>query len=144
MKKVSILKKIKLYLNYRKVILSNKEDFKNNYNIRIDNVNRMYTVVNVPNQLFDEPYNMRTADINRISEPYITEYIRQVSMYLNKIGLSELYKMYDIQKVDKYSYLIVIGFSLFNTSKIARNIVLKFLPTLILMLIIFSIYKTFK
>ena len=144
MKKISIFKKLKLYLNYRKVILSNRLDFKNNYNLRIDNVNRIYTVVNVPNQLFDEPYNMRTADINRISEPYITEYIRQVSLYLNKIGLSELYKMYDVQKVDKYSYLIVIGFSLFDTSKVARNILLRFLPILLVVLIIFSIYKTFK
>lgn len=144
MKKISIFKKLKLYLNYRKVILSNRLDFKNNYNLRIDNVNRIYTVVNVPNQLFDEPYNMRTADINRISEPYITEYIRQVSLYLNKIGLSELYKMYDVQKVDKYSYLIVIGFSLFDTSKVARNLLLRFLPILLFVLIIFSIYKTFK
>jgi hypothetical protein len=55
MKKVSIFKKIKFYFQYRKIILKNKEEFQNSFNLRIDRVNRIYTVINIPNELFEEP-----------------------------------------------------------------------------------------
>jgi hypothetical protein len=142
MKKVSIFKKIKFYFQYRKIILKNKEEFQNSFNLRIDRVNRIYTVINIPNELFEEPYNLRTSDINKISEPYITEYLRQISDTLNKKGLGELFALYSMSKVDKYSYLIVIGFSLFNTDKAARNIFLRFIPAAItISAISFLIFK---
>lgn len=131
MKKVSIFKKIKLYFQYRKILLKNKEEFQNSFNLRIDRVNRIYTVINIPEALFEEPYNLRTSDINKISEPYITEYLRQISDTLNKKGMGELFSLYSMSKVDKYSYLIVIGFSLFNTDKAARNIYFKIIPAII-------------
>jgi hypothetical protein len=47
-----------------------------------------------------------------------------------------------MSKVDKYSYLIVIGFSLFNTDKAARNIFLRFIPAAItISAISFLIFK---
>lgn len=144
MKKVSIFKKIKFYFQYRKILLKNKEEFQNNYNLRIDRANRIYTVVNIPEQLFEDPYNLRTSDINKISEPYITEYLRQISDTLNKKGLGELFSLYNMSKVDKYSYLIIIGFSLFNTGKVARNIFLKIIPTIVIIsLISLLIFKLF-
>lgn len=142
MKKVSLFKKIKFYFRYRKIILENKEEFQNTFNLRVDRVNRIYTVINIPQELFEEPYNLRTTDINKISESYITEYLRQISDTLNKKGLSELFSLYNMRKVDKYSYLIVIGYSLFNTDKAARNIFLRFLPiSAIISIITFVIFK---
>jgi hypothetical protein len=128
MAKINLFKKVSLYLSYRKNLLKNRDQFAGTYNLRIDRVNRIYTVVNIPEQVFEEPYNMRKSDIDKISEPYISEVIRQISGLLNKSGLSELYRLYDVQKVDKYSYLVIIGFSLFDTSKIARNFLTRILP----------------
>lgn len=129
-KRVSLYKKIKLYLQYRRVILNNIEELEKSLNLRVDGVNRLYTVINIPETLFGEPYNLRTSDIYRISEPYIAEYLKRISNYLNDKGLSELFKRYSLTKVDKYSYLLVIGFSLFDTDKMAKNILFKVLPTL--------------
>lgn len=142
MNKLSFWKKLSLYFTYRSNLLSNKKNFIEKYNLRIDRVNRIYTVVNIPADAFEEPYNIRTTDINKISEPFIAEYIKQVSITLNTNGLSELFKLYDIQKVDRYSYLIIIGFSLFDTSKMARKIFLRILPSIfVLLLISFLFYK---
>jgi len=32
-------------------------------------------------------------------------------------GLGELFSFYEVKKVDKYSYLVVIGFSLFRSNE---------------------------
>lgn len=129
---MSFFKKISLYFQYRNFLLKNKKQLQQ-LNIRIDRVNRIYTVINIPEDLYGEAYGLKTSDINKISEPYITEYIRQISSTLNKLGLSELYKLYDISKVDRYSYLLIIGFSFFDTKKMASNIFLKLLPAIIIL-----------
>ena len=136
MKKLSFWKKLSIYRTYRKIVLKNKNEFESTYGLRIDRANRIYTVINIPAEMFEEPYNLRTADINKISEPYITAYIKQISGLLDSKELGELYRLYDIQKIDKYSYLVIIGFSLFDTAKLSRNIFLRFIPTIFILSIL--------
>ena len=95
--------------------MRSETDLKIQFNIRIDSILRFYTVLNVPNEVMEEPYNLRKSDIDTISRNYIKEYNFQLSQFLNSKGLTELYDLYDMDKVDKYSYLLVFGFSLFNT-----------------------------
>jgi hypothetical protein len=141
-KRLSIWRKLNLYYQYRKTIL-NKKDILQENGFRIDRVKRIYTVVNVPEQLFEGGYDLRTADINRVSKTYLTEAIRNISKTLNMLELNELYKIYDTQKVDKFSYLIIFGFSLFDTKKIADFFYFRVLPFLILSAIttLILIYK---
>jgi hypothetical protein len=127
MPRVSLIKKLKLYSQYRSVVLQNIDELAS-LNLRVDMVNRLYTVVNVPEELFDGAYDTKSADIVRISKGYITEYIRQVSRTLDGMGLTELYRLYDTKKVDKYSFLVVIGFKLFDTRKAANAILYRALP----------------
>jgi len=119
--------------------MDNKLDLEKRLNIRLDRTKRLYTVFNIPPETFGE-YNLRTSDIARVSEPYIQEYLRQLSRQLDSLGLKELYDVYDVSKVDKYSFLIIIGFSLFNTTKIARNLWYRLVPSLVTLSILFFIY----
>ena len=141
---VGIRKKISLYFFYRKTVNKCKKDLLEKVGARIDNVNRIYTVINIPKDLIDEPYNLRKSDIDALSEKFIKEYSRFISEYLDDKGLKEMYNYYNIEKVDKYSYLVVFGFSLFNTQRVAKNIIFYFLPIAVLSSIIFYIlYKLF-
>jgi hypothetical protein len=115
MNKISFFKKLKLFVNYKRIVKQNKIELERSLNIRVDNAERLYTVLNVPEELIGEAYSLKKSDIDRISETYIREYIFEVSKLLNSKGLMELYRTYEIKKVDKYSYLIVIGFSLIET-----------------------------
>ena len=111
---MNIFKKIKLFHNYKKIISLSKVQLEANFNIRVDRASRIYTVLNIPDELYGEPYNLRKGDIDKISETYIREYIGKLSEYLNEKGLSELYDFYEpVKKVDKYSYLIILGFKPF-------------------------------
>lgn len=136
MKKVSLLKKLKLYFFYRKSLLANKTELLQNYGAKVDYVSRVYTVLNIPKELYDEPYNLRKQDIDSISKKYIREYSSELSQYFDKIGLTELYDFYQVEKVDKFSYLLVFGFSLFNTDKFARNLFFKVIPISVLILLV--------
>jgi hypothetical protein len=128
MNKVSLRKKIQLYLTYRKTLEKNRENLFQNFTSRIDKVYRIYTVINLPKEELDEPYNFRKRDLDIFAEKYIRDYSQNIAKYLNSLGLNELYDIYEVKKVDKFSYLIVIGYKLFNTDKLARTFWLKVLP----------------
>jgi hypothetical protein len=115
---VSIWRKIGLYRQYSKVISSSRAAL-GQMNFRVDMVDRLYTVVNVPEELFEGIYDARKSDAMRISQGYMAEYLRNISRTFNEMGLSELYRVYDTRMVDKHSFLVVIGFSLFDTGKVA-------------------------
>jgi hypothetical protein len=128
--------------NYYEFLKENRVLLEANYSIRIDRANRLYTVLNIPEENFGEPYNLRKADIDTISERFIREYINTLSSFLNERGLSELYDFYEpIKKVDKYSYLIVLGYKSFNTVEYNNFIWFRLLPILsILSTILIALY----
>jgi hypothetical protein len=122
MKNISFWKKIKLFFFYRKTISNIDAQLEAQFNIRIDNAARMYTVLNIPKENFDEVYSIRKGDIDAIAQGFIKEYTNSLSEYLNSKGLGELYDFYDIKKVDRYSYLLVYGFSLLKTNKLYMSL----------------------
>lgn len=145
MKGFNIFKKISLFFTYCNIIKSHKTQLELEYNVRIDSIYRIYTVLNIPENIFEEPYNLRKADIDTIARNYILDYRRNLSNFLISKGLMELFDIYDVKKVDKYSYLIIFGFSLFNTKKLVNNLLI-WVPTIILLTTIFyfiwSLFKT--
>lgn len=134
--RISFFKKVSLFNSYKKVIKNNKLELANYLNLRIDNADRLYTVLNIPKELVGEEYSLKKSDIDRISENYIKEFIAETSKFLVSKGLNELYSIYDIKKVDKYSYLVVIGFSLFKSNEFYNNLYYKFTPVLVVLGII--------
>ncbi len=129
MANISFFKKISLFSFYKKTLKLNKLKLERELNIRFDSAYRLYTVLNIPEELYGE-FTLKKSDIDKISENYIREYSFEVSKFLNSIGLNELFKSYEIRKVDKYSYLIVIGFSLFRSDVFYNNLYYKLLPFL--------------
>jgi hypothetical protein len=137
---ISFFKKIKMFLFFTGFLKKNKSDLERIFNIRIDYANRMYTVLNIPEELIGEPYNIRKSDIDKICEKFIKDYSMNLSSFLNKNGLGELYEFYEIKKVDKYSYLIVIGYSMFRTNLFYNRIYFVFTPLILTIFAILLIY----
>lgn len=128
---MGIFKDLRLFFSYKSVINKNRVRLEGDFNMRIDNADRMYTVLNIPTNLVEEPYNLRKDDIDRISQNYIRDYINELSTFLNSIGISELYDFYEpIKKVDKYSYLIVIGYKRLDSVEINKIIYRILLPVI--------------
>ncbi len=140
MRKVSFVKKLSLFREYKKIIKSIEKDLEVNFGARIDNAYRIYTVINIPQNLIEEPYNLRKSDIDNLAKTFMKDYSSQLSRYLNEKGLIELYDSYDVEKVDKYSYLMIFGFSLFNSHKFYRNLYLFYASFSILVFIALFTY----
>ena len=141
--KISLLKKIKLFKEFRKVIDLNKVEMEQVLGSRVDNAYRIYNVLNVPDEMIGEPYNLRKSDIDKFAETMIRDYSVKVSDYLDSKGLNELYDFYEVKKVDKYAYLVVLGFSLpnntFRSNKYYDNIKFRVIPSVSLVSIILII-----
>jgi len=131
MKRISYLKRIKLFLEFRSTLKKLKFELEDNFNARVDRSSRIYTVINIPPSLIEEPYNIRKEDIDSLSKNFIQDYTKKLSVFLNSKNLFEMYDFYEIRKVDKYSYLLVFGFSLFNST----NFLLRFYTLLSLLTI---------
>jgi DNA polymerase III alpha subunit (gram-positive type) len=114
---IFILKKIKLFSLYKKVLKENRDEIEQSFGLRIDKAKRMYTVLNIPEEIIGDAFSLKKSDIDRISENYIKEYSSEITRFLTSKGLGELLTFYEVRKVDKYSYLVVIGFSLFRSNE---------------------------
>lgn len=142
---MKFFKRISLFFTYRSILKSIKIQLELEYNARIDNIYRIYTVLNVPENLIEEPYNFRNSDIESLSKNYILEYRRNLSNFLISKGLMELFDLYELRKVGKYNYLLIFGYSLINTKKLANNIISTTIIlsiSLLLIGIVFMIFKT--
>jgi hypothetical protein len=142
---MSIISDLKLYFSYKRIIKKNRVRLQSDFNMRIDRADRIYTVLNIPTDLFEEPYNLRKEDIDSIAQKYIKDYISELSKFLNSIGLSEIYDFYEpVKKVDKYSYLVVIGFRQLDSVDVNRIIYRIIIPTLLgISFLSFLIYMIF-
>jgi hypothetical protein len=143
--KISFFKKIKIFREFRKILKLNKTELEQVFGARIDNAYRIYNVLNIPAEMIGEPYNLRKSDIDKLAETSIREYTVKISEYLDSKGLKEMYDFYEVKKVDKYSYLVVLGFSLpndtFRSNKYYDNLRYRVIPvvsviSLILLLIL--------
>lgn len=142
---MSILSKLKLFRSYRKILKDNYVRLSGEFNIKIDRASRLYTIINIPEDLFDDTYNVRKQDIEVISQSYIKEYINKLSDYLNSIGLSEIYDFYEpVKRVDKYSYLVIIGFKPFDSVRYNTIIYFRLLPVILIVLLITLIISLIK
>lgn len=135
-KNISLYKKLKLFWEYKKIIKEKKEDILQRFGAKVDSAYRIYYVINIPVENVGEPYNLRKTDIDRIAETSIREYSSEVSKYLNENGLGEMYDFYEVSKVDKYSYLIVIGFSLFKSNEYYDKIRFRLIPISLLLVLV--------
>ena len=146
--KISLYKKIKIFGEFKKIIKLNKTELEQVFGARIDKAYRIYNVLNVPSDVIGEPYNLRKTDIDKIAETSIREYSNKLSEYLDSKGLKEMYDFYEIKKVDKYSYLVVLGFSIpndpFRSNKYYDNLRYRVIPTVSLLSIILLLILLFK
>lgn len=137
---LNIIKKFRLLFTYIKIILNNKNILNESYKIRYDYIFRLYTVINIPIDLIPDAYDLKKSDIDKLSQSYVSDFMVNISSLLNKIGLIELYIVYDLKKVDKYSYLVVIGFKFLKLEKLFRNILILLLVLLTTLIIYLNLY----
>ena len=119
--------KISILLTYIKILKQNRADLFKYFNIKIDLVYRMYTVIIIP----DETLSLLSVKENKFEYVFqqevlsqITNYIKSLETYFQSIGIGkEWYGVSEIEKIDEKNYKFVVRFALFDTVKIANVVV---------------------
>lgn len=125
---MSFLKKLKLFRLFKKTIKDNRNELEQKFGVRIDRAYRIYTVLNIPEDIIGEAYLLKKSDIDRIAEAYIKDFSKELGEFLNSKGLNELYDYYSLNKVDKYSWHLVMGFSLFRSNEWYDKLYFRYIP----------------
>lgn len=113
---ISFLKKVKMFFIYKKIVDLNKKTLlDNSLNLRIDNVYRIYTVLNMTD-------DVKTYGIS-VAERIITEYVQKMDVVFSNMNLSEYIGILDVEQLSETDFLIVFGFSHFNTAKLLNKII---------------------
>lgn len=111
--KISILKKVKLFKEYKEYINSSYTLLVDN-DFRISSVYRLYTIVTIPMDTIPEEYRINKKDVSRLEEGYLNDSISKHIKLFNTIGLNGLYSEPILEKVDKFTYLVYYNYKFFN------------------------------
>ncbi|MFV2015050.1 MAG: hypothetical protein ACC656_06465, partial [Candidatus Heimdallarchaeota archaeon] len=103
---MNIFKKFKLYVIYRKLIITFKNELLNKFNIRTDQIKRMYTVINVP----DETQIYGEENSGRLTENFLKQWLANLDSYLFEKGIKEYSEVQEITPIDKQNFLIIIKY----------------------------------
>jgi hypothetical protein len=126
--------KWKNYITYKKILKKNKKELKENFNLEIDWVNRIWSVIKLPNNL--------SEDANKygylFTEKEVEKYIKRLDKYFTKIGIFELIELEDLVLLNPVEVGITFKYKFLNTKKI---FLFKLFGTLLLILI--GIYLIF-
>ena len=109
LKILKIIQEIKLYLEFIRIVKreKNSSQFWLRKNLRVDRLNRIYTVINLPPQVTmatDLPKNVRPSFV-------VTE-IKPINEYFKSLNLEELLTMWikPVEGTNEESYLVVYQF----------------------------------
>lgn len=138
---MNIINRIKYFLLYKKVIGENKQELLTKYNVRVDDVYRLYTVISIDDEEFklyggDKPVLYQIPDIDTYLDKSqatrdglingemflqnkVEHVLRDLENYLNNKGLIELFGLTSNQKIDKQNRKIVIEYRFLPVKKIA-------------------------
>jgi hypothetical protein len=142
-----IINDLKLYYSWSRILNSRAvvQKLREEHNAKVDNADRIHIVVNIPVEEIGEEYDLVKSDIDRLAMPHIRNKMKELSNYLNSVGLQEMYDYYEqVSKLEKYSYLIIIGFKPFDSVLYNTIVYRRILPVSVLMGIVYLSYIFIK
>lgn len=147
---MNIIKRIKFYKYYKSIIDKNREELLQKYNIYVDDIYRLYTVVSSSKEEYDS-FGVREEQLFNLSSPEATRilndslndmtkgkiitgdeflisktdsHIKMLDNYLIKCQLGELYGLTEKKRLDKYNIRYVVEYKYLNMRLIANLIVM--------------------
>lgn len=118
-----MFKSIINYFKYRKFITKNRDYLYSNFNLKIDNIYRLGTIVSIPNQRFQLLRGYRNAelDIHKELEEELRRYLKRFDIYLMQNNLVEFIGLYYANRTGENAVTVIMSYKKINTVKIANT-----------------------
>lgn len=115
---MNYIKKWKNYFVYRKIIKENRLTLQNTFRLRVDNIYRLYTVLDM---------RMWKEDIKTYGfvflDTKVREYVAQVHNYLKELGLFEFVGLSNMDQLEDKHVFICIEYKFLNMRRILNNVI---------------------
>lgn len=135
-----IIQEFKLYLEFVRIIKKEKSSsqFWIRKNLRVDRLNRIYTVINLPPQI-----TMSTELPKDVRPSFVVTEVKPINEYFKSLNLEELLTMWikPIEGTNEESYLVVYQFLFRNFTWLW---LLRFLTELTILFLIFWNWESIK
>lgn len=115
---MNYFKKWKNYFMYRKVVKENKLILQNTHRLRVDNIYRMYTVLDL--RMFREDIK---AYGYYFLDNKVREYISGVHNHLKSVGLFEFVGLTNADQINDLQVFICIEYKFLNMKRIMNNFI---------------------
>lgn len=135
---INLLKDIKIWYKFQKIAKENKKLLAK-YNLRVDYLGRIYTVINLPEEL--------QGGNEYIHETFVLQNLKPFTDVLLKIGIAD-YSYPEISKINEpgvYAYLVIIypEFKALSLSKFIFNIFI-IISIILLIKVLFKLFILYK
>jgi len=111
---VNIFKRIKHFYEYKKLVKNCSTELHDNFSIRIDNIYRLYTVVNIP----DETLIYGPDHSDALTEEWLRKWLVSLDTLLVNNHLKEFIIREELTRIDNQNFLIVLRYKYLNIEKI--------------------------
>ena len=93
------------------------------YRLRIDDIGRIYTVINMPDDVLKYGEGL--------SYTKVQGFLKQFGGFLRQENMSEYVTLRNVRMIDEINYLVVFGFAQIDQLKLVQSIITLFVGTVI-------------
>lgn len=109
---MNIFKRFKFYTMYKQLLKEHKQTLLTDYNVRIDKINRIYTVINVP----DETQIYGNDNAKKLTETWLKNWLSNFDQYLINNQIKELLDIVEISQIDEQNFLLIMEYKYLNVA----------------------------
>ena len=107
---MNLFKKFIFYSTYRTLVKQHTAQLAERFDIRVDNIYRMYTVIHVP----DDTTLYGPQNAQRLAGNWLKNWLATLDQFLVEIELKELTAVEKISQLDPQNFLLVIRYKYLN------------------------------
>jgi hypothetical protein len=112
--KLNLSKRLRYFYMYKKTLKYYKKDLKSKYNLEIDRLQRMWTVISIPKE--------NLQDVKKYGHKYIDNevenFIKETDIYFRQINIVEFIKIENIEIINPLEVGVVFSFKFLKPQKI--------------------------
>jgi hypothetical protein len=118
-----MFKNLKHFIRYRKILLSNKLELFNLFNVKIDDIYRLGVNIRIPKDKMDvyNDYKYPVIEINRILDNEIKKFFIKLDRYFLNKNLMEYLEVESTDQIDTDSAIVILKFKLYDIEKFAKR-----------------------
>ena len=110
---MNFVTKARYFLAYRREVSTHREELMSRFNMKVDQLGRLYTIYSVPEK-----------DVTQYGKEFTTNalksYLNRLDSYLIGLGIADMYGKLEEERLNDNQVRVVIGYRFFDAERVAN------------------------